>query len=761
MRISAWRVAERAGLRPPASAIIKLVSQVSQLSPELSQGLLRVARALLVAARNWTLYPPEHPAVGSSVERLCEAVRQSSLGAAFGIGVTPNALLIDGIAPTHTEGPIAEAAALLHDRDLLHITFLGEVSSDGVARLLRLLSLDAAERRQRGGPVTIWEQEGHPSLVLEQVDYEALFAREEGDVPAPARRDDLWRSIVMTIAGSQKAVFDERSQARLMAIAGSGVDISDLAAAVLAPKCAVDGSPMITSQAAAVLAAFRVLTGIVSVLSPEKMPDVMKNLAFAAGQLDPHVAMQLMQTADDPDAGVPLVAGVAAAFDDEKVAQLLATALALQGRASDRLATIFNTIAPDEDRKRRVLTMTRNMLSETDFGKSGQFQVLWTSAEELLISYNDAPFVSAGYRSALDGVGDRAERLAGGDLPPELAAWVDTLGQDNVRSLSVMLLIDLLTIETEAERAEEIAHDMTALAEDLLLSGAYEDARVVTRALGDRAGSSAIGRDACRLALDRLGESIAMRETALLLGDLDAPELTTIATVVAIIGPASIEALKPMVMTEEQATAYERAAGMVVSFKRQAVNRLAPLTEDARWFVQRNAAQLLGRIADVDCVPLLQPLLRKGDPRVARAAVSALGVIPDASAARAIHTILRTATGEVRAAVIAALVADRDARVVPMLARIIGESEALGKDHDVVLETMTALGAVGSDDAVTPLSAAMQVRSFWRRGKARAIKERGVNALARIGGERAKAALEEAARSGDRQLKPLARAVRI
>jgi HEAT repeat protein len=114
-----------------------------------------------------------------------------------------------------------------------------------------------------------------------------------------------------------------------------------------------------------------------------------------------------------------------------------------------------------------------------------------------------------------------------------------------------------------------------------------------------------------------------------------------------------------------------------------------------------------------------------------------------------------------RAAVIAALVADRDARVVPMLARIIGESEPLGKDHEVVLETMTALGAVGSDDAVTPLATAMQVRSFWRRGRARALKERGVNALVRIGGERAKAALEEAARSRDKQLRSLARSARL
>jgi HEAT repeat protein len=724
---------------------------------------LSVARSLLVAARNWTLYPPEHPAVQSSVERLCDAVRQSSLGSAFGIGITPETLLIDGVAPTQTEGPIAEAAALLHDRDLLHITFLGDVSYDGLTRLLRLLNVDAIERRRSGGPAKMWAREGHPSLILEQLDYETLFAREEGEIAEPAKRDDLWRAIVMTIAGGQKAVFDERAQQRLLAISGSALDIGDLATEIARPKCAVDGSPMITSQAAAVLAAFRHLTSIVSVMSPDKMPEVMTNLAAAAAQLDPHVVMQLMQSPDPDGEAIPVVAGIASAFDDVKVAQLLATALALEGRASDRLATIFNTIAPDEDRKRRVLTMTRNMLSETDFGKSGQFQVLWASAEELLISYNDSDFVSDSYRTALDNVGGRAERLAGGaDLPPELAEWVDTLGQENVRSLSVMLLIDLLSIEHDAGRAAEIAHDMAALAEDLLLSGAYEDARVVTRALGERADAAgAIGHAACREALDRLGESVAMRETALLLGDVEPSELEKIQAIVKVVGPSSIEALKPMLMLEQETIAFERAVEMVVVFRRHAVARLAALADDPRWHVQRNAARILGRIGSVDGVPILQPMLRRGDPRVVRSAVSALAAIPDPAAARAIHTILRTAAGETRGAVIGALVADKDARVVPILARIVAESEALGKDHDVVLETLTALGAVGSDEAVAPIVNAIQIRSFWRRKKARAIKERGVGALVRIGGENAKVALEQAATTGDRTLKSIARTARI
>src|SRR5260370_31636538 len=107
---------------------------------------------------------------------------------------------------------------------------------------------------------------------------------------------------------------------------------------------------------------------------------------------------------------------------------------------------------------------------------------MWTSMEGLLISYNDKPFVSDAYRSALDGVGGRAERMAGGDLPPELSEWMETLGQESVRTLSVTLLIDLLRLERDPQRAAGIAHDMEMLAEGLLMSGAYGHARGRTRA---------------------------------------------------------------------------------------------------------------------------------------------------------------------------------------------------------------------------------------------------------------------------------------
>ena len=67
-----------------------------------------------------------------------------------------------------------------------------------------------------------------------------------------------------------------------------------------------------------------------------------------------------------------------------------------------------------------------------------------------------------------------------------------------------------------------------------------------------------------------------------------------------------------------------------------------------------------------------------------------------------------------------------------MLARIIAESEPFGKDHEVVLETIDALGSVGSDAARCPaLVDDARGAGSSAAGKLRALKERGVDALVR------------------------------
>ena len=722
------------------------------LSPELTRQSIALARALSSASRNWSLYPPEHPTVEASVKRLAEAINRSVTGAVFTFGVTPKTLMVAGY-PLPEEQSVTDAARLMHDHDILQVTFVGEPDTATLHALLALLQRPADELRAGGGPAKVWQQPRQATVQLEQIDYEKILEDRNVDHTLE-QRDDIWRSLVNSIVEGHHA-FDSLQQQRLLEIAGSAFDIGELAAAVAAPKCGADGSPLITTQAATVLATFRHLAGIVTVMEPDRLPDLMRNVAAATTTLDPHVVTQIMQT-DEGLQETPILDKIAQSFDDDKVADLLATALARDGRATARLARIFDTIAPDEERKQRVLRMTKNLLSEQDFGRSSQFKAVWNSMEELLLSYDESPYVSASYQASLEGAVGRSELYSTRDLPPELPEWVESLQQDNVRALSVLLITDLLRIEENGERAADIANDMAALADDLLLSGDFANSALVLGEL-HKASERTVAPKAMRAALTTVGESIALREAASMLSDFDEATLGTFAACCKSIGPIAIRSLHPALQSETETLDYVRARDITQRFGKAGISFIVQLADDSRWFVQRNAASLLGATRSPDAVPTLQGLLRRSDPRVLRQAVAALAGIEDPAAARALQTVLRAASGAGRTAVVDALVAEKDPRVVPMLTRILAESDPFGEDHQTVLDSLDAVRQLADDRATPAVATLMRQKKFFSRKKTRALKLAAVQALLGIGSSRAKSTLDEAGRSGDRMLKKTVR----
>jgi HEAT repeat protein len=344
-------------------------------------------------------------------------------------------------------------------------------------------------------------------------------------------------------------------------------------------------------------------------------------------------------------------------------------------------------------------------------------------------------------------------------VPADLVELVGTLGQDNVRRLSATLLIDLLTLERDPARTPELTRDVATLAEDLLLAGDYESGLAVVTALQTKAADrAAVAGPPSRLALDGLVSTAAFHETADLLGDMGEAEAALFTSICRRIGPASTDALKAQLEAEAMTAGRARATAIIREFGARAAARLASVVGSKEWAARRNAAELLGELAAPEGVPLLQPLLRGSDGRVTAAAVRALSNINDPAAARAVHTALRAATGEQRRAVVDALVAQRDARVVPVLVRILDESDPFGADHAIVLETLDAVASVGDDQAVKALSGLMKKKKWLARRKVRAVREKSLAALRAIKTPGAARALDEAARTGDRMLRRMAQA---
>jgi HEAT repeat protein len=569
-------------------------------------------------------------------------------------------------------------------------------------------------------------------------------------------------SIVRSIIAGRRT-FTEAEQARLLEISRDAWAIGELAGDCTSAFCSTDGSPLLTTQAATVLAVYRHLAATVRVLDEERTGEVMGNLAVATASLDPGLAVEVLrleeETGDSPLARdpEPLAHALRRALDEQQVAMLLARAMARTGSATSRLALMLETLAPDEERRQRVLRLTRQLLSERDFGATRPLEDLQSSLEELMLKYDESPFVSAAYRQSLDVAAERAIDLAARDLPPERDEWLQTLGHESVRELSAQLLIDLLTLETVPEQAAAIASDMSAFAQELIVAGAYHEAQRVAGALhAATVRTNAIAAPAVREALHAIGRSAAMTELASVLGELPAAEAQAAADLCTTVGPSCVSALVTALGGDSETAAVERARAILVALGEPAIPALADrLVHLAarEWIVHRRLADVLGRIGTPAAVAPLQTLLRHFDPRVLPEVVGALAAIDHPSAARALHTALRAATGPAREAIVQALVARRDRRVVPLLARLLDQSAALGQDFEMALQTIDAIASFQDDRALPPLAALARRRSWLAPRRTRRLRERTVAALQRIGTANARDLLERLRATGDRQLR--------
>lgn len=724
--------------------------------PDATRHALAVARALTIGLRAWKFYPEEHPALHLAMDRLTSITADVTAEGPLMLAVTPETLMVDG-APLVADSIVSECARLLHDVDLIQVSFAAAAPRTAVRSLLATLNMDRKERRARGGPAVIWAAEGHPSIALEQIDYQELLEREEDE--GPARRDVLWQSIVRSIIAGRRT-FTEAEQQRLLEISRDPSVIGALTEDCRSAYCGPDGSPLLTTQAATVMAVYRHISATVGVLDPDRGTEVMGNFALATSSLEPALAMEVLRLQESPDEPQPVMSALRETFDEHQVAMLLARALAKAGEATNRLSQMLDTMAPDEERRQRVLRLADKLLSERDFGAKRPITDIRHSLEELLLKYDESHYVSKAYRGSMDRATERAAEMAARDMPPERDEWVATLGHEAVREISGQLLIDLLNLETIETRAGEIAGDMSTFAQDLMMSGAYVEATRIVEALRSAATTNkAVAADACVAAIKSIGESTGMVDAVQVLGELRATDANAVAQLCVALGPSAVAALLTGFAKEDGGPQSQRASKILISIGTGAIPEMSSRLEDRKWWVQREVAHVLGAIGTAAAVPPLQNLLRRGDARILKTVVSALSGIEDPSAARALGTVLRSVSGGARTSVVESLVALHDPRVVPMLARIIEEAEPLGRDFDMVLETLDAVGSFADDRAVRPVSHIARQRKWFSPGRSRRMRERALATLAKIGTRAAVSAIEMLQKTGDRQLRKLARAV--
>lgn len=156
------------------------------------------------------------------------------------------------------------------------------------------------------------------------------------------------------------------------------------------------------------------------------------------------------------------------------------------------------------------------------------------------------------------------------------------------------------------------------------------------------------------------------------------------------------------------------------------VTALLHMLSDPRWYVARNAAELLGEMQVVAAEEPMTALLQHEDDRVRRAATGALMRLGTVGAMQAIEKALVDSAPQMRMEAAAALVTRKDSRASAVILLKALETE---RDEDVQAAFMLALGKLATPDAVQRLVQASEPERGLFKKKTSAFRVAAVHGL--------------------------------
>ncbi|RMF47580.1 MAG: HEAT repeat domain-containing protein [Deltaproteobacteria bacterium] len=165
----------------------------------------------------------------------------------------------------------------------------------------------------------------------------------------------------------------------------------------------------------------------------------------------------------------------------------------------------------------------------------------------------------------------------------------------------------------------------------------------------------------------------------------------------------------------------------------EAVPLLAAYLQDERWYVVRNAANILGEIRDPSAARHLHPLLHHEDIRVCREAIRALTRIGGPNAAHFLLEIVNDQDEEISRQAILSLGVIGDEAAVPELLRIVRRGDFFCKQLERKKDAIRALGEIGSSDALPALRTVLKTKRLFKRHEQNELRAAAAQALGEIG----------------------------
>jgi len=329
-------------------------------------------------------------------------------------------------------------------------------------------------------------------------------------------------------------------------------------------------------------------------------------------------------------------------------------------------------------------------------------------------------------------------------------------GAIQTKSLATMSddeLIQQLRTGVTPQNAMRLLDELVAVAEARAQENRWEVVARVFDAIVQNEG--AVERDAelrraYTIGLRRMTKPTLLRGIASLLPRR--PELRDpLQAVLLRLGPDGAEALIDLLTSADSLT-DRRAYLAALAKMRDAVPTLMHLLGDNRWYVVRNAIDLLGEMRAVEAENALLEVANHREERVRRSVATALARLGTPRSIQAVQHMLTDAVPEVRVHAVQGLGSVKSLRAVPVLSRALdGET-----DQEVQAVILAALGRQATDEAVARLTKAAEPEGRLFKRKPTALRVSAVQALAEANTPAALAAIRRFAEDKDREVRDAA-----
>jgi HEAT repeat protein len=215
--------------------------------------------------------------------------------------------------------------------------------------------------------------------------------------------------------------------------------------------------------------------------------------------------------------------------------------------------------------------------------------------------------------------------------------------------------------------------------------------------------------------VERLVELIMLKQTDVALG-------RRLAALARMTSAQTAEIVLQLLEQETAATSRSRLIRLAGQLGTSALEAARSRLADSRWYVVRNACNILGTLGDPDLAAQLGPALRHADARVQQAAVAMIAKSQAAGRAEAMAQALPYLQPHLQEAVLDELIVAKDPGTIESLAAFVGQVG--GGKQGIREKAAQVLGAISDPKSVEGLS-----RILYDPGQPLALRRTALNAL--------------------------------